>query len=148
MRCNLDLPFPDVSFSPTRLSNCCGPSTNLIIYSPPPPPSFVFPYPSFYFRTSDENDESRFRCIVASCCTSLLTVTDTPSDTNSVSFSLQANYTDLATVADRRILVPTFADRGVSRGRLDGSPKPLISVLLDRSRYLFIQVVPQLHSRG
>ena len=33
-------------------------------------------------------------------------------------------------------LVPTFADRGVSRGQRNGSPRPLIS-FLDRSRYFF-----------
>jgi hypothetical protein len=27
------------------------------------PASIVFPYPSFFFRTPDENDESRFHCI-------------------------------------------------------------------------------------
>src|SRR5215510_13445563 len=31
---------------------------------------------------------------------------------------------------------PTFADRGVSRGQRNGSPRPLIS-FLDRSRYFF-----------
>jgi hypothetical protein len=35
---------------------------------------------------------------------------------NSVEFSPQANYTDWTTAACRRILVPTFADRGISRG--------------------------------
>ena len=36
-------------------------------------------------------------------------------------------------------LVPTFADRGVSRGKRNGSPRPLI---------FFIEVAPQLTSRG
>jgi hypothetical protein len=44
-----------------------------------------------------------------------------------VPFSSQANYTDWATADGRRILVPTFAYRGVSRGQLGGSPRPLIS---------------------
>jgi hypothetical protein len=35
---------------------------------------------------------------------------------NSVAFSPQANYTDCATATCRRNLVPSFADRGVSRG--------------------------------
>ena len=37
--------------------------------------------------------------------------------------SPHANYTDRAAK-----LVPTFADRGVSRGQRNGSPQPLISV--------------------
>jgi hypothetical protein len=40
----------------------------------------------------------------------------------SVGFSPQANYTDWATATCRRNLVPTFADRGVSRGERGGSP--------------------------
>ena len=39
------------------------------------------------------------------------------------------------------MLVPTFADRGVSRGQHNGSPRPLIC-FLDRSRYfLFKQLL-------
>jgi hypothetical protein len=37
--------------------------------------------------------------------------------TNSVAISLQANYTDWATATCQRNLVPTFVDRGVSRGQ-------------------------------
>jgi hypothetical protein len=33
-----------------------------------------------------------------------------------MAFSPQANYTDRATAAGGRILMPTFADGGVSRG--------------------------------
>jgi hypothetical protein len=40
--------------------------------------------------------------------------------TTSVAFSPQANFSDWATVADRRIFVPTSADRGVSRGQRGG----------------------------
>jgi hypothetical protein len=47
--------------------------------------------------------------------------------TNSVAFSPKANYTDWSTAAGRRILVPTFADRGVSSGQRGGSTRPLIS---------------------
>ena len=36
-------------------------------------------------------------------------------------------------------LVPTFADRGVSCGQRNGSPQPLISVFLDRSRYFLFK---------
>jgi hypothetical protein len=43
--------------------------------------------------------------------------------TNAVAFSLQANYTDRATATCWRNFVPTFADRGVSRGQRGGSPK-------------------------
>ena len=42
--------------------------------------------------------------------------------------SPHANYTDRAAAAGRRKLVPTFADKGVSRGQRNGSPQPLISV--------------------
>jgi hypothetical protein len=42
--------------------------------------------------------------------------------TNSVALSPRANYTDWATATFRRILVPTFADRGVCRGQCGGSP--------------------------
>jgi hypothetical protein len=48
---------------------------------------------------------------------------------NSVAFSMQANYTDSATATGRRILVPTLADKEVSRGQRDAEPpRPLISV--------------------
>jgi hypothetical protein len=42
--------------------------------------------------------------------------------TNSVALSPRANYTDWATATCRRIIVPTFVDRGVSRGQRGGSP--------------------------
>jgi hypothetical protein len=42
--------------------------------------------------------------------------------TNSVAISWQANYTDSETATGRRILVPPFADKGVSRGQRNGSP--------------------------
>jgi hypothetical protein len=48
--------------------------------------------------------------------------------TNSVPLSPQANYTDWATATWRRNLMPTVADRGVSRGQRGGSPRSLISV--------------------
>jgi hypothetical protein len=45
-------------------------------------------------------------------------------------------------------LVPTFADRGVSRGQRNGSPRPLNICFLDLEELLiFIQVAPQLTSR-
>ena len=45
-------------------------------------------------------------------------------------------------------LVPTFADKGVSRGQRNGSPRPLISVYRTWIANYFIQVAPQLTSRG
>ena len=45
-------------------------------------------------------------------------------------------------------LVPTFADRGVSRGQRNESPRPLISVYRNWIVIHFIQVAPQLTSRG
>ena len=45
-------------------------------------------------------------------------------------------------------LVPTFADRGVSRGQRNGSRRPLISVYRTWIATYFIQVAPQLTSRG
>jgi hypothetical protein len=42
--------------------------------------------------------------------------------TNSMALSPQANYTDWTTATCRRNLVPTFVDRGVSRGQRGGSP--------------------------
>jgi hypothetical protein len=44
-------------------------------------------------------------------------------------------------------LVPTFADRRVSRSQRGESLAAVIS-FLDRSRYFFFQVAPQLYSRG
>jgi hypothetical protein len=54
---------------------------------------------------------------------------------NSVAFSPQANYIDWATATGRRILVPTFADRGVSRGQRVGSRTVVNLSFLDRNRY-------------
>ena len=42
--------------------------------------------------------------------------------------SPRANYTDRAAAAGRRSQCQLFADRGVSRGQRNGSPRPLISV--------------------
>jgi hypothetical protein len=55
---------------------------------------------------------------------------------NSVVFSPQANYTDWVTATCWRNLVPTFADRGVSRDQRGGSPTVINLSFLDRSRYL------------
>jgi hypothetical protein len=50
-------------------------------------------------------------------------------------FSLQAIYTDWVTATYWRNLVPTFADRRVSRGQRGGSPTVVNLSFLDRSRY-------------
>jgi hypothetical protein len=42
--------------------------------------------------------------------------------------SSRAKYTDRATVACRRSLVPTFVDRGVSRSQHGGFPTAIFSV--------------------
>jgi hypothetical protein len=68
--------------------------------------------------------------------------------TNTVSLSPQANYTDWATPTCRRNLVPTFADRGVSRGQRSGYPTAINLSFLDPSRYYFFQKAPQLSSWG
>jgi hypothetical protein len=52
-----------------------------------------------------------------------------------VALSPQANYTDRATATCRRNLVPTFVDRGMSRGQRGGSPTVVNLNFLDRSRY-------------
>jgi hypothetical protein len=52
-----------------------------------------------------------------------------------VAFSPQANYTDWATATGRRNLVPTFVDRGVSRGQRGGSPRVVNLSFLDRFKY-------------
>jgi hypothetical protein len=55
--------------------------------------------------------------------------------TNSVALSPRTNYTDWATTTCRRNLVPTFPDRGVSRGQRGGSPTVVNLSFLDQSRY-------------
>jgi hypothetical protein len=55
--------------------------------------------------------------------------------TNSVVHNPRANYTDWATATCRQNLVPTFMDRGVSRGQRGGSPTVVNLSFLDRSRY-------------
>jgi hypothetical protein len=69
-------------------------------------------------------------------------------ETSSVAPSPQANYTDWATATFRRNLVPSFVDRGVSRGHRGGSPTVVNLNFLDRSRYFFFQVAPHLSLQG
>jgi hypothetical protein len=53
-----------------------------------------------------------------------------------VVLSLQANYTIWATTATyRKNLVPTFLDRGVSRGQCSGCPMVVNLSFLDQSHY-------------
>jgi hypothetical protein len=52
-----------------------------------------------------------------------------------MAFSPQANYTNWLTAICRRILVPPFVDRGVSRGQRGRSPSVVNLSFLDRSRY-------------
>jgi hypothetical protein len=59
--------------------------------------------------------------------------------TNSVALIPRANYTDRTTATCRRNLVPTFVDRGVSRGQRGGSPTAVNLSFLDRSRYFYFK---------
>jgi hypothetical protein len=52
--------------------------------------------------------------------------------TNSVALSPQAKYTDWETATCRRILVPAFVDREMSRGQRGGSPMVVNLSFLDR----------------
>jgi hypothetical protein len=56
--------------------------------------------------------------------------------TNPVALSPQANYTDWVTATFRRNLVPTFVDRGLSRGQRSGSPTVVNISFLDWGRYI------------
>jgi hypothetical protein len=53
---------------------------------------------------------------------------------NSVALSPQTNCTDLEAATGRPILVPTSADRGMSRGQRGGSPTVVNLGFIDRSR--------------
>jgi hypothetical protein len=55
--------------------------------------------------------------------------------TNSMAFSPQANYTNWATATCWQNLVPTCADRGVSRGQRGESPTVINLNFLHRSHY-------------
>jgi hypothetical protein len=59
---------------------------------------------------------------------------------NSAAFTPQANSTDWVTATGRRILVSTFADRGVSSGLRGGTPTAVNLNFLDRRNYFFFQV--------
>jgi hypothetical protein len=57
----------------------------------------------------------------------------TKQKSNSMALSLQVNYTDWATATCRRNSVPTFVDRGVSRGQRGRSPTVVNLSFLDRN---------------
>jgi hypothetical protein len=58
---------------------------------------------------------------------------------NSATFSPQANYTDWATATCRRNLMPTFMDRGISRGQRGGYPTVVNKSFIDRNRYFYFK---------
>jgi hypothetical protein len=53
---------------------------------------------------------------------------------------------DWTTATDQRILVPTFADRGVSHGQRDGNQTDIFLGFLEGSRYFIFQVPPHVCS--
>jgi hypothetical protein len=57
----------------------------------------------------------------------------------SVTLSPQANYTDWATATCRRNLMPTFVDRGLSRGQRGGSPTVVNLSFLDQTHENTVQ---------
>jgi hypothetical protein len=57
----------------------------------------------------------------------------------SVAFSSRAKYADRATATCRRNLVPTFVDRGVSRGQRGRSHTVVNLSFLDQNRYFFFK---------
>jgi hypothetical protein len=63
---------------------------------------------------------------------------------------IKKSANELYRLSDRRLLaklVPTFADRGCHVVSMT-NPYGRILGFLDRSRYFFFQVAPQLHSQG
>jgi hypothetical protein len=56
-----------------------------------------------------------------------------------MAFSPQANYTDSVTATCWRNLVPTFADKGMSRGQCGKSHTVVNLNFLDWSRYFSLQ---------
>jgi hypothetical protein len=83
---------------------------------------------NIYLRYITYHNYWLFKWVPLVCC-------KTTPETNSVAFSPQANYTDWSTATCWQNLVPTFADRGVSRDQRGGSPTAINLSFLDRSRY-------------
>jgi hypothetical protein len=52
------------------------------------------------------------------------------------------------TATSRKILVPTFVDRGVSRDQCGETPTPVNLSFLDWGLYFLFQVAPHLCSQG
>jgi hypothetical protein len=67
--------------------------------------------------------------------------------TNSVAFSLQANYTNWAPATCQWNLVPTLADRGVSHGQHRRSLTVVNLSFLDRNYYFSFQVALNVNSQ-
>jgi hypothetical protein len=65
-----------------------------------------------------------------------------------MALSHQASYTNWQTAAGQKILMPTFADWGMSRGQCGGTPMAVNLSFLDRSSYFFSQVATHLSSQG
>jgi hypothetical protein len=65
----------------------------------------------------------------------------TNKQTNTAAFSPQANYTDWSTATCWRSLVPTFADRAVSRGQRGRSLTAFNLSFLDRGRYFSFKLL-------
>jgi hypothetical protein len=63
-------------------------------------------------------------------------------------FDTDGSVAHWASAAGRRIFVPTFVDREVSRGQRGGSPMVVNLSFLDRSRYFFFPVVAHLSLWG
>jgi hypothetical protein len=101
--------IPSCSAFLDLLFNFCGPWTNSILYSPPT--SIVFPYPSFFFRMPDENDDSMFHCKIISMyvandttlylCNTLLQ--------HKISESFESTYSDITLCYHRYGLSATTA---------------------------------------
>jgi hypothetical protein len=62
-----------------------------------------------------------------------------------MALSPQANYTDWATAPCRRNLVPTFVDRGMSRGQRGWSPAAVNLSFLDRNVYKLCWDIDELY---
>jgi hypothetical protein len=91
---------------------------------------------SWYYSVPPGNcPDSIPNCITTDSCTSFAINFTNKKKTNSVALSPQANHIDWATVTCWRNWMPTFADKGVSRGQRAGSPTVINLSFLDRSRY-------------
>jgi hypothetical protein len=87
----------------------------------------------------EATDTHSLCCIKCSTCNErklrLILPLSSCSQTNkqTVALSLQVNYTSWATITCQWNLVPSFVDRGVSRGRRSGSPTVVNLSFLDQS---------------